>query len=281
MSRTTQDSSTGTKYLERPGGRVAYEVTGDGPLVIAVPGMGDLRSVYRSVAPALVDAGFRIASMDLRGHGDSDASFDAYGTVATGEDMLALIAELGGGPAVLIGNSMAAGAAVWASAEAPELVDGLVLIGPFVRQIPMGRATELAFRLALLRPWGRRAWIAWYGRLYPGRKPADLQARQAEIGKRLRDPGLWQAFVRTTRTNHAPAEARLDEVSSRTLVVMGDRDPDFKDPVAEADLIAGRLHGTAFIVPGAGHYPQAQYPEIVAPEVVQFLTKASVGSADA
>ncbi len=68
-------TNTTTQYLDRGEGRIAYDVTGSGPLVVAVPGMGDLRSSYRHLAPALVDAGFRVATMDLRGHGDSDTTF--------------------------------------------------------------------------------------------------------------------------------------------------------------------------------------------------------------
>src|SRR5215470_6143236 len=109
---------TETRFLERPEGRIAYDVTGEGPLVICSPGMGDLRSVYRFFAPPLVDAGFQAATMDLRGHGESDATFGSYDDVATGTDLVALAKHLGG-PAVLVGNSMSAGAAVWAAAEAP------------------------------------------------------------------------------------------------------------------------------------------------------------------
>ena len=61
-----------TEFLERPGGRISYDDSGgDGPLVIAAPGMGDSRKVYRHIAPALTDAGLRIATMDLRGIGES------------------------------------------------------------------------------------------------------------------------------------------------------------------------------------------------------------------
>src|SRR3954463_7847098 len=103
-----------TQTLERPEGRIGYDVTGDGPLVVCLPGMGELRSSYRFTVPALVAAGFRVATMDLRGHGDSDATFTAYDDVAAGQDALALVEHLGG-PAVLVGNSMAAGGAVWAA----------------------------------------------------------------------------------------------------------------------------------------------------------------------
>jgi pimeloyl-ACP methyl ester carboxylesterase len=83
-----------------------------------VPGMGDLRSAYRFLIPVLVASGYEVASMDLRGHGDSDTSFTAYGDVPTASDLAALLAELGKS-AVVVGNSMAAGAAVIVAAERP------------------------------------------------------------------------------------------------------------------------------------------------------------------
>src|SRR4051794_25200621 len=107
-------NDTTTQYLDRGEGRIAYDVTGSGPLVVAVPGMGDLRSAYRHLAPALVDAGFRVATMDLRGHGDSDTSFTAYDDPGVAGDISALIEHLGG-PALVLGNSLGAAAAVIAA----------------------------------------------------------------------------------------------------------------------------------------------------------------------
>lgn len=263
-----------TAYLDRPGGRIAFDVAGRGPLVIAVPGMGDLRAVYRFLAPALVPAGFRVATMDLRGHGDSDATFSSYDDAAAGSDLIALVERLGG-PAFFVGNSMGGAAAVWAAAEAPDLAAGLVLIDPSVREIPVGAARKLAYRLGLLRPWGPAVWNAYYSRLYPDRPPTDFPAYRARIRESLRRPGRWKAFVATTRTSHAAAEARMKDVRAPALVIMGSRDPDFPDPEAEAGLVAERLNGRVMMVSGAGHYPQAEYPEVVNPAVIGFLVSIS------
>jgi pimeloyl-ACP methyl ester carboxylesterase len=273
MSPTTAGAPT-AEYLERPEGRIAYDVTGEGPLVVAAPGLGDLRSVYRFLTPGLVESGYRVATMDLRGHGDSDATFSSYDDVAAGTDMAALAEHLGG-PAILVGNSMAAGAAVWAAAEHPDLVRALVLVGPFVRDIPLGLASKLTLRLGLRKPWGPAVWNAYYAKVYPGRPPADLAEHRGRIRESFRRPGHWRAFVATTRTSHAPAEARLGDVHAPTLVVMGERDADFPDPGAEARLIGERTGAQVVIVPDAGHYPQAEYPEVVTPAVVGFLAEAT------
>lgn len=284
-SPTTSDAGAAraiagdTRYLQRPEGRIAYDVTGDGPLVICVPGMGDLRGVYRFLAPGLVAAGYRVATMDLRGHGESDTGFGTYDTVAAGTDVVALARELGG-PAVVIGNSMGAGAAAWAAAEAPDAIAGLVLIGPFVRNPPSGKGTALLFKLLLMRPWGPTAWNGWYRRLYPGTPPADLDAYRATLRRSLAQPGRWQAFRATTATSHAPVEARLAEVRAPTMVIMGEADPDFRDPRAEADWIADRLGGSVVMVPGAGHYPQAESPAVVTPAVLDLLERATGARVD-
>jgi pimeloyl-ACP methyl ester carboxylesterase len=60
-------------------------------------------------------------------------------------------------------------------------------------------------------------------------------------------------------------------VRTPALVVMGANDPDFPDPVAEAQLVAGRLPGTVAMIDQAGHYPQAEYPAETAAAILAFL----------
>ncbi len=267
---TDSQTMTTTAFLDRGDGRVAYDLTGDGPTVVCLPGMGELRSSYRHTRPALVAAGFRVATMDLRGHGDSDATFTEYDDVAAGQDALSLVEEIGG-PAVLVGNSMSAGAAVWAAAEQPDAVNGLVLIGPFVRNVPMNPVLGWVFRVAMSGPWARRVWLAYLPKLSPGQRPEDYQAHLDEISASLRRPGHAKAFTATTRTSHTPAEARLGHVTVPTLVIMGTRDPDFPDPAAEARHIADRVNGEVLMVDGAGHYPHADSAETVNPALVTFV----------
>jgi pimeloyl-ACP methyl ester carboxylesterase len=259
-----------TLFLTRSQGRIGYEVDGRGPLVVLVPGMGDLRSTYRYLGPALVAEGFRVAAVDLRGHGDSDTSFESYGDAETSSDVVALIEELGG-PAVLVGNSMGAGSAVMAAAERPELVSGLVLVGPFVRNGATGAMQRIMLRAAMVPLWAASSWKAYMPKLYAGQRPVDFDDHRDRVVASLRRPGYAKSFSFTTRTNHDPAEACLAMVSAPTLIVMGDQDPDFPDPAAEASWLAEALHGEVVMVADAGHYPQSQRPDVVTPAVVAFL----------
>ena len=52
---------------------------------------------------------------------------------------------------------------------------------------------------------------------------------------------------------------------------MGEQDPDFPDPRAEADWIARALRAQVVMVPDAGHYPQSQRPDITTGAVLSFL----------
>jgi pimeloyl-ACP methyl ester carboxylesterase len=264
-----------TSYLDRGAGRVAYDVQGAGPLVIGLPGMGDLRSIFRATVPALVDAGYRVATLDLRGHGDSDDGFDAYDDVALASDALALIDHLGGGPAVILGNSMGAAAGVLVAADHPDKVAGLALFGPFLRNPRTTALGRLATRLTLTKPWGPWAWTTYYKRFYPGRPPADLRAHRTRIKASLATGDHWRSFVKTTRTDHTPAERRLGDVAVPTLVVMGEKDPDWPDPAAEARWAADRLGAELLLLPDTGHYPQAQRPEAVNPALIAFLRRAT------
>jgi pimeloyl-ACP methyl ester carboxylesterase len=267
------DRESNVEMLARDEGAIAYEVRGEGPLVVCVPGMGELRSSYRHNAVALVQAGFRVALMDLRGHGDSDATFERYDDVAAATDVIALIEQLGG-PAVVVGNSMGAGAAVWAAAERRDLVAGLVLVGPFVRNAPINPLLGWAFKVAMSGPWAAAVWHSYLPSLYPGQKPADFAEHRAAIRASMRRPGHAKAFTATTRTSHAPAEARLPEIQVPALVVMGTADPDFKDPAAEADWIVDHLAGSErLLVEGAGHYPHTEAPQLVNPAMVAFVEK--------
>ena len=76
-TRADQTPATAaTQFLKLPDGQIAYDDTGGtGPLVICVPGLGDMRQQYRFLAPRLVAAGFRVVTMDLPGHGESSVDW--------------------------------------------------------------------------------------------------------------------------------------------------------------------------------------------------------------
>ena len=263
-----------TQFLQLPQGKIAYDDAGQGPLVICVPSMGDLRGEYRFLAPRLVEAGYRVITMDVRGHGETSTAWSDFSVAGVGADILALIRSLDAGPAVVIGDSMAGGAAVWAAAEGPDLVSALLLIDPFVRGEGQW-LTSLLFKLMFSRPWGPSMWTYYYSMLYPTHKPEDFAAYTAALRENLREPGRLEALQQMLAASKHASEERLPGVNRPALVLMGAKDPDFKDPEAEASWVARELHSRYTMIPGAGHYPQAEQPEVTAPLVLSFLHQVS------
>ncbi len=259
-----------TNYLDSEGGRIAYDVTGHGPLVVCVPGMGDLRSTYRHLVPQLVAAGYRVATVDLRGHGDSDTTFTEYTDAANAHDVARLIEHLGGA-ATIVGNSMGAAIGVLVAAAHPERVAGLALVGPFVRDAAVCPFQRLLLRVALSPLAVATTWKAYLPTLYTGDTPPDHTEYLTRVHAAIRAPGHARTVSRTTRSSHAASEAALPRVSTPVIVLMGEADPDFPSPRAEADWIVTALGGRVVMVPRAGHYPQSQRADLVGAALVEWL----------
>jgi pimeloyl-ACP methyl ester carboxylesterase len=234
--------------------------------------MGDLRGEYRFLAPQLAAAGYRVICMDVRGHGETSVHWPDYSVAGIGSDMLALIRNLNSGPAVIVGTSMAAGAAVCAAVEAPELVTGLMLLDPVVRGDSPWWG-NLLYSVLFARPWGPAFWLRYFSSLYPTHKPADFAQYTAALSANLKEAGRMEALKSMVAASKKASELLLTKVNTPTLVLMGALDRDFKDPEEEATFVAQSLRGTYQMITEAGHYPHAELPEVTVPIVLDFVKK--------
>lgn len=266
-----------TQQFEQNKGTIAYDDSrGDGELVLMLPGMGALRSEYRYLAPALVKAGYRVVTADLRGHGESSVDWPEYTLPAVGQDILDLIAYLDAGPAHVVGTSFSPGAAVWAAVEQPEAIRSLTLIGPWVRDAPSNVVKDGLTAVLLGGPWKIWGWTTFYKTLYPTRKPDDFDTYLDNLKSNLREPGRFEALKGLGFSPKTASEQRLRQVQSPVLVVMGSKDPDWPSAEVEANWIVEQVSGELLMVEDAGHYPQTEMPEKVIPGLLDFLERVSV-----
>ena len=261
-----------TRFLAVDGGRIAYDDTGgNGPLIVAIPGMGDLRSEYRLLGPTLQQAGYRVITMDVRGFGETSARWNDYSAHAVGRDALALLDHLDAGPAIILGNSFAAGSALWAAHDAPARVSGVVLLGPIVRDQKPSRFAKLALDIGFAGPWRVWFWTTYWDSLFPTRKPSDQAQAKAALIRNLREPGRMAALQAMISLSKSDTAAIVPQNRTPALVVMGTRDPDFADAAAEAQWLAEQLGAQSLIVEGAGHYPHTEMPDRLVPKLLSFI----------
>ncbi|MDT0328884.1 alpha/beta fold hydrolase [Nocardiopsis lambiniae] len=261
------------RYLARPQGRIAYDLygaDGTGTLVVCVPGMFDHRASFRFVGEALAEAGHRVAVMDLRGQGDSDATFDDHTNRAAADDAIALAEELGGEDVVMVGNSLGGAAVTIAALERPDLVAGIVPMAAFLRSPSPNAVVRIAQRLMLLRPWGPRLLTGFYDGLHRGRKPEGHREQLDRVLAMLRPADRYRAVHATI---YAPGDEVLtaEGLRARAVVIGGELDPDWKDPAAEAAWVGSVVGGRVVMVPDCGHYPQSQRPDLVVPVLKELI----------
>jgi pimeloyl-ACP methyl ester carboxylesterase len=271
----------GLHYVETDGGRLAVEITGKetDPLVICSPGMGDTRDAYEPFAKILVSHGYRVATVDARGHGESSTGFGRYGDEATADDFLTVADEFShGSRVVLAGASFSAAAATIAAAKQPERVSKIILLGPALRN-GMGVVGLWLMPVMFAWPWGPTAWEMFAATLWPGLGSDGAKKRAAASKASLTRPGRWAAFqALVSSLDHRVVAPYVSQVRAQVLVVMGDKDPDWTDPKLEAEWVASNFSQVeTLIVPGAGHAPMYERPKEVAEGVLSFLKdKANV-----
>lgn len=247
-------------------------------VLICAPGLGDVKESYRLLTASLQKS-FFVVRMDLRGHGDSDA-FASYAPEDVGNDIIKVIESISLNPGeqfVLVGCSFSAASCVWAAAQQPNRIAGMIFIGPFVRDTKMSFFTKAMLRLAFVGLWGRASWTKYFQSLFPSNKPNDFDEYVTHLRSTLDRDGHFEAVRAMIFASKAECEKRLPEVRQAkipALVLMGSEDPDFADPEQEARWIGAQLSETTVkIIPAAGHYPHHERPKETSDEVLRFLNR--------
>ena len=273
-----------TEHLDIGSNTIAYDVVGEGPLVVLAHGIGDSRHSYRFLAPALVAAGYRVANVDIRGCGDSSLGWDGYSRTDIAGDLVAVVRHLGG-PAVIIGQSISGGAATIAAGTAPELITGLIELAPFTRKqsYALGGFRVKRYRtgtMRLARTMILGSLPAWtkYLELAVPTKPADWDPELARIRAKLSEPGRMKALQAMCKSAPVDADAQLANVRCPVLVIEGSLDPDWPDPRVEGECVVAALPdglGELAVIDGAGHYPHVQAPDQVLALALPFLARTA------
>jgi len=265
----TQNATTAA--VQRPGARVAYEVTGTGPAVVFVHGFGLDRRMWDPQAEHLTSR-FRVVRYDCRGFGAS-GPFDPAVPYTHAADLVALLDHLAIGDATLVGLSFGGRVALQAALAAPARVRGLVLLDAVLDGVPWDRESAAGLDEVARQvraggvPAGRTAWLA-HPLFAAARQRPDLARRLAAMVAEY--PGQhWLGQDPHEEVRPEPVRV-LEQVTAPTLVAVGDRDvPGFREMSA---VLARRIPGAQYqVVTGAGHLANLEQPAAVNELLTRFL----------
>jgi 3-oxoadipate enol-lactonase len=206
---------------------------------------------------------YRVIRLDLRGYGRSAVpTADSYRHV---DDVKALLDTLGVKRAILLGLSMGGGIALDFTLTYPEIVRALIVVDSVLKGFHWSidwsvRARELGVEGA------RQRWLA-HPLFAASIERADVASRLTQI---VNDYSGWHWYNRDPDPGVTPAIHRLAEITVATQVIVGERDlPDFRK-IADT-LAEGIANARKDVLPGLGHLPNMEAPDLFNEVVLNFL----------
>ena len=253
------------------GVNLAVEVSGSGPAILFIHGYPLDRTIWREQIGAL--DGFRRIAPDLRGMGQSDAPDLGYSMSIYAADLAALLDALGIDQVVLCGLSMGGYVALEFVRQWRSRVRGLVLMAtradadaPEVR-----RGRDAAAATARERGASAIADAMLPKMLAPatlGRLPDVAEGLRALMSS---TPVAGMVGALAAMRDREGSEPLLPTLAGiPTLIVAGEADALI--PPDQARAMATSIPGARIvIIPGAGHLPPVEQPEITTARLREFL----------
>jgi 3-oxoadipate enol-lactonase len=252
--------------------RLHHRVDGppEAPAVVLSGSLGTDLSVWEPQAGGLAER-FRVLRYDLRGHGESGVPPGPYAMSDLGEDLLALMDELGIERASLCGLSIGGMVSMWIAANAPERVARLVV---FCSSAYLGPESGYGARAAAVRksgiePIADAVLARWF-------TPAFARENPALVG------GMRERLCSTPPEGYAGCCEAIDGMDLRgalgsirapTLVIAGDADPATPPPHGQA--IAETVDDAEFaVLPDAAHLATVQQPDAATALILNFLERS-------
>ena len=281
-----------TEHMEfrgRDGNRMAADVVGDpdDPPVVLLHGGGQTRHSWGTTLDTLSARGWRVYSVDLRGHGDSEWAADGdYTLDALSGDVLAITCTFETPPA-LVGASLGGISSLAAIGEHPDetVARALVLVDVAPRIEEAGRDRIGAFMAERMESgFGSLDEVADAIQRYNPHRPRPSNLAGLEKNLRKRDDGRWYwhwdpAFIsgklggqdETARRSSTRSGCRpRPRITVPTLLVRG-RVSDLLSEEGAQELLQLVPHARLVDVAGAGHMVAGDRNDLFNDAVVGFL----------
>ncbi|MBB5918028.1 pimeloyl-ACP methyl ester carboxylesterase [Nocardia transvalensis] len=257
--------------LAVPGARLYYEVRGEGPLLVLLPGGGGDASAADPLAEAL-ERHFTVVALEQRGYSRSTLDSgrpETQRVSVQADDVYRLLRHLTDQPAAVFGTSNGGIVGLELLARHPEAVHTLIAHEPpcfavlpdAVAHRAMVEEVYTLFRTEGPAAAGARFLAGIGGAMKPPPDPGELSPRAAATWERLAANGpLMMAYELREFTSYLPDYAALRPVAERLVLAVGCETRGCL-PYRPAVEIAARLGLEVTEFPGAHNGARTEAPE--------------------
>ncbi|MEX0720037.1 MAG: alpha/beta hydrolase [Balneolaceae bacterium] len=263
-------TESGTKdYVSVNGINYYYEIHGEGePLLLFHGGLGSI-DMFKPILPAFTE-NRQVIGVDLHGHGRTELGDRAISYIDMGDDMAAVLKELGYDQVDVMGYSMGGGVALRLAIQHPEIIRRLVSVSAGFSH-PDGNYPEIIQQQKMIGAEMAEAMKGTpmyesYMELAPN--PEDFPRLLDRMGELMQDSFNWSEEIR--------------ELEMPVMLVYGDSDMLRPEYIVEFyQLFGGGLKDAGWqrenmsqnrlaILPGFTHYDIFMAPEL-SQTVLTFL----------
>ncbi|MDT7042225.1 alpha/beta fold hydrolase [Candidatus Nitronereus thalassa] len=253
---------------------LAYSDEGQGQPVVFLHAFPLNRTMWNLQADALKNQ-FRVITVDLRGHGESDAPMWRYTLEQFADDIISLLQHLQIPRATFVGLSMGGYILFALYRKYPKFVRALVLADTRAQaDTPEGKATRFSMaQVAYRRGSSAIAELMLPKLLSPSGMEHNHelvgQLKTMIVGNQI--SGIVGDLMAMEERPDATPLAQTIEVP--TLVIVGEQD--IPSPPEEVEHMANHIPGATFIrIPKAGHLSNMENPQAFNAALQHFLEQS-------
>jgi pimeloyl-ACP methyl ester carboxylesterase len=234
---------------------------------------------WMGLVPPLVERGYRVVALDLRGHGWSGRPDADYSIEAQARIVLGLVDQLGVDDFTVVGHSWGSAVSLQVTLLAQERVERVVLFNGmfFKNQQPV------VFHWARVPGLGE----VIYGVFYPERQDEKMafafydaesiidEPMVEAVESMMKRPGTLAAALASVRAmRFDEMEPHYSDITQPTLLLWGREDQ--VTPLRHGERIYQTLGNARLVVlPQCGHLPMIEAPNTSLKELIRFLDESA------